>query len=74
MKYKYESKVKREGIKMLEAYIGKRVIVVGDHPWSGEIGEGKEVRRPTFGKPGLIVALDNGTDCFVFSEKNLKVV
>ena len=60
---------------MNDDLIGKRVYLLSPHPWAGEIGTVTELKTAAaLGKTGLIVALDNGTDCFVFSEKNLKVV
>lgn len=56
--------------------VGKRVLIVGDHPWEGETGKVVSEEREVglFRKPAFRVRLDNGTECFVFSPKNLKKV
>lgn len=59
---------------MLKDYVGKKVLIIGNHPWSGEIGKGKEVKPTVIGKSGLIVSLNNGTECFVFRESELQIL
>ncbi len=57
---------------MFESLIGKRVIITGDHPWAGETGVVEAVKTTSFGKTGMIVTLDNGNSCFVFSGAQVK--
>lgn len=47
---------------------GQRIIVTGDHPWSGELGEYVRDQQIPFGLRAL-VQLENGTDCFVKHEQ-----
>lgn len=54
--------------------IGKRVLIIGNHTWSGEIGTVEEFKDTAIGKAGYIVALDNGTSCFVFNTSNLQIL
>lgn len=58
----------------MERFIGKRVLIIGDHPWSGEVGTATEVKQVPTGTKGIIVELDNGTSCFVFKESNLQML
>ncbi len=56
-------------------YIGKQVKLIGSHPWSGEIGTVTGVQEAkAIGKMGLIVKLDNGTECFVFNMSQMKII
>lgn len=48
-----------------------RVVIVGDHPWSGYAGEVTGVEQTAVGKM-IIVKLDNGESAGVFSRANLK--
>jgi hypothetical protein len=57
--------------------IGKRVMIIGDHPHSGEYGTVKEIKHTLAGW-GLEIKLENcphGSDgCFVFKADNLRVI
>lgn len=52
---------------------GKRVVLVGDHPWSGYTGtvEGKEV---LLAREALKVKLENGSSCYVFDPAQIRSV
>jgi hypothetical protein len=54
--------------------VGDRVLIVGDHPWSGHSGEyiGSEKLNMLPGVTGHRVRLDVGTECFVMEEKHWK--
>lgn len=63
---------KKQIEKNMQNFVGKDVILLDPHPWSGE--KGKTVRVETakgMGKPGMVVKLDNGTECFVFEPNQL---
>jgi hypothetical protein len=55
------------------SFIGKRIKIIGDHPWEGETGKlvAEEREVGLFKKPAFRVRLDNGIECFVFSTKNI---
>lgn len=59
---------------MLNKLIGKRVLITGNHCWAGEIGTVKEVDTTAMGMTGYVVALDNGTSCFVFNTHELQIL
>lgn len=62
-------------MKTVEYYIGRTVVLKGNHPWAGEKGviKGKQEAKG-IGKIGLIVELDNGTECFVFDMNQMRIV
>lgn len=49
-------------------HIGKRVLISNKkHPWYGEVGTVKDFEYfSLISKYGMVVSLDNGTDCTVF--------
>jgi hypothetical protein len=54
---------------------GDRVMVCGDHPWSGHTGEFVNVEiMGVLNKPGLRIRLDNGMECFVMEPRHLRRV
>lgn len=54
----------------------KHVKIIGDdHPWCGEVGHVQRIdMMGAVGKPAMIVKLDNGTECAVFSGRELKQI
>ena len=53
--------------------VGKRVEITNKkHPWFGEVGEVKEYEMTNLGSMGFRVALDNGTSCYVWAEKDMR--
>ena len=51
---------------------GERVVIVGEHPWKGEVGSlvAYEPYGPSMmGWMGWRVALDNGTECYADRSK-----
>lgn len=53
--------------------IGKRVLIQGKHPWSGEVGTITGADKTPVGY-GLRVQLDNGMSCFVFKMGEFRVL
>lgn len=58
----------------MESIIGKKVLIIGDHPWCGEMGVIKGIQSTSMGSTGWLVDLKNGTTCFVFNAKNLQIL
>lgn len=58
----------------MENIIEKRVLIAGEHPWSGEIGTVKAFENTKLGKTGYLVQLDNGTSCYVFNRNQLQIL
>lgn len=58
-----------------ENWIGKEVMILGDHPHSGRTGivEGFEVAKLA-NKEGAVIRFDNGDSCFVFDASLLHKV
>ncbi len=54
-------------------FIGKRVLITGNHPWSDSLGDIMSIERTLSGW-GIRVALDGGYECFVFNHKHMKRV
>jgi hypothetical protein len=52
---------------------GDRVLICGDHPWTGHTGEfvAAEILH-VINKPGLRIRLDNGMECFVMEPRHLQ--
>jgi hypothetical protein len=66
--------ISQKGESEMEYFIGKRVQIIGNHPWSGERGTVKETKTIPTGTTGLIIELDNGTSCFVFKASQLQIL
>ncbi len=67
------SKITKKQIERnMQNFVGKDVMLLAPHPWANE--KGKTVRVETAkgtGTPGMVVKLDNGTECFVFKASQL---
>lgn len=51
---------------------GDRVLVTGDHPWTGHTGEFVKIETlHALGVPGLLIQLDNGCRCYVTKKEHL---
>jgi hypothetical protein len=55
-------------------YLGKKVLIVGDHPHTGEAGIVKQIHKLGNAGRGFLVELDSGSGCYVFHTDNLKVI
>ena len=53
---------------------GKRVLIIGKHPWAGKTGVITGAEQTCTGKWGLVVELDNGQSCFVFKPENMRII
>lgn len=63
--------MKRNQAKPLE--IGDRVLIVGDHPWTGHSGTLIAAETlAALGRVGLRVRLDNHLECFVLHPEQLR--
>ena len=57
-------------------WVGRRVRIVGAHPWAGCVGIVDRFEVTVFDQPGFVVKLDSdvavpdGQECFVFNEAN----
>lgn len=52
---------------------GDRVLICGDHPWTGHTGEFVAVEMlSVIEVPGLRIKLDNGCECFVMEPRHLR--
>ena len=58
----------------MDTFIGKTVLIIGAHPWAGEIGVVKEIRDTSMCVKGYVVDLKNGTTCFVFNANNFQIL
>lgn len=60
----------------MQNLIGKKVVILNKHPWSGYAGKTVRAEIPKgFTKPAMVVALDlGGIECFVFDAKDLLFV
>ncbi len=58
---------------LLSEFIGKRVLITGDHPWSDSLGELLSIEH-TLAAWGIRIALDGGDQCFMFNSKHNKRV
>lgn len=57
----------------LRQFIGKRVLILFDHPWQGNMGIIREVSKPSaLTNFGAIVTMDNEKECYVFHPELLK--
>lgn len=74
MKDKEVTPDKNEAIKA--RYLGKRCIIrAKDHPWHNEVGEVKSFEYfSIIGKMGMVIELDNGTDCTVFNGNEVQLL
>jgi hypothetical protein len=56
--------------------IGKRVLITDKaHPWYGYTGEVKDFEYfSIISKMGMVISLDNGTDCTIFDGKDVKFI
>lgn len=52
---------------------GARVLLCGDHPWTGEVGEFIEYRETPYGYKPLI-RLDNGYEVFVMVSNQWRII
>ena len=61
--------------KNMENFVGKDVLLLDPHPWAGEKGQTVRVETAKgMGKPGMVVKLDNGTECFVFEASQIMFI
>lgn len=60
---------------MDEKLIGKRVMIIGDHPYSGKCGTIDRIEVATaIAMIGAVVYFDDGLSGFVFDRENLKFI
>ena len=57
----------------MEGLKGKRVLIKGDHPWSGHTGKCTGKIDTIVGQ-GFIIELENGMKCTVFKRCEFEVV
>ena len=56
-------------------YIGKKVLIIGNHPHSGEEGIVTDYKEASaLGKKGYVVEVGYGMSCYVFDERNLRII
>lgn len=56
---------------ILDKMYGQRMMIVGKHPHTGQIGKVEEI-QDTLGGVGYVIRLDNGESCFVFKAENIQ--
>ena len=56
----------------LRWYVGRRVLLLGQHPYKGNSGVAVRMERTSSGDGGLIVSLDRGVYCFVFEPREVR--
>lgn len=60
-------------VKIRDHFVGKKVLIVGDHPHADRVGHVEALERTHAGY-GFKVAFPEGDGCFVFTQKHWRVV
>ena len=59
----------------MEKLLGKDVLLLKPHIWNGEQGKAVRVElSKEINKMGMVVLLDNGTECFVFNHQEIMFI
>jgi hypothetical protein len=58
----------------MDELIGKHIHLTGDHPFTGKRGTVMDKQSTFFVIEGLVVELENGTQCTVFHRSQYRVV
>jgi hypothetical protein len=75
MKDKFGTEIPLEVENLAKQFIGRKVLIVGDHPHADKTGTVDRVEcARAIGKWGFVVELEDGQSCFVFSGKEWRVL
>lgn len=58
---------------IMKKMVGRRVLMVGDHPWKGQAGTIVRFEKTPFGTCP-VVDLDNGQSCFAMKPNHIKAL